>query len=265
MGKFTTAIFDVDGTLFDYKEKKIHQTTVDAIKKLQAQGLIIIIASGRSYPLLGTECMEKITANYYVMANGHCVLDKEGRELFSRRFTYEQTELLVRLTQKYKSGLMLKYSTHNCIYSKYAEMFQVFNNIGLDEKKFRFCPNMDYHHQELPLGFTIRGVDEMKQELRERINEFRVELFYDKSECDVFSVDTNKMTALKYLAKTLQLNPEDCIAYGDSCNDIEMIQWAGTGVAMGNACDELKDVADYVCKSSWENGIAASLELFKVV
>lgn len=58
------------------------------------------------------------------------------------------------------------------------------------------------------------------------------------------------------LSHLLGLDSRQCIAFGDSRNDLEMIRWAGCGIAMGNACQELKDCADLVCGNSWENGIA---------
>ena len=81
-------------------------------------------------------------------------------------------------------------------------------------------------------------------------------MFHDVTECDVFSPYVNKMTGLKKLSHLLGLDSRQCIAFGDSRNDLEMIRWAGCGIAMGNACQELKDCADLVCGNSWENGIA---------
>ena len=259
MRNIQAAIFDVDGTLFDYREKKIHASTVDAVRRLKEQGVIIVIASGRSYPLLGEECLRKIPADYYVTANGHCIQDASGKELFAHRFSFEQTQLVTELTKKYGNGLLLKYTDFNCLYSRPEEMFQVFNNIGLSREVFRECAAMDHHHKELPIGFTIRGSDEIKRELAKISDVFRVELFHDVTECDVFSPAMNKMTALRMLAEQLSLDPENCVAFGDSRNDIEMIRWAGMGVAMGNSCQDLKDVADAVCGCSWEDGIANTL------
>lgn len=259
MQKIQAAIFDVDGTLFDYREMKIHDSTVDAVHRLKEQGTIIIVASGRSYPLLGDECLNKISADYYVTANGHSIQDARGNEIFAHRFTLDQTELVVKLTKKYGNGLLVKYSDYSYLYSNPEEMFQVFNNIGLSRSAFKVCTSMDHHYQELPIGFTIRGGDQIKKELAAISTDYRVELFHDVTECDVFSPNMNKMTALRMLADKLSVDPANCIAFGDSRNDIEMVQWAGLGVAMGNACEDLKVVADTVCGCSWEDGIAKTI------
>ena len=181
MSKIQAAVFDVDGTLFDYHDKKIHDSTVKAVRRLKEDGTVIIIASGRSYPLL-------------------------GQEVCSYRFTFDQTKTVVEISKAYGCGLLLKYNDHSYLYNKSDEMFQVFNNIGLSRDAFIECPSMDHHRGEL--------------------------------------------------SHLLGLDSRQCIAFGDSRNDLEMIRWAGCGIAMGNACQELKDCADLVCGNSWENGIA---------
>jgi hydroxymethylpyrimidine pyrophosphatase-like HAD family hydrolase len=76
---------------------------------------------------------------------------------------------------------------------------------------------------------------------------------------DIYAPDANKMTALVHLTERLGIAPENCIAFGDGHNDLEMIRWAGIGVAMGNGREELKAAADLVCGATWEDGIARCL------
>ena len=260
MKNLQAAIFDVDGTLYDYHDGKIHDSTADAVRRLKDRGVTVVIASGRSYPLLGEECLGRIPADYYVTANGHSIQDAGARELFASRFTVEQTERVVDLARRYGSGLLLKYGDYSYLYNRPEEMYRVFGSIGLSRDLFRTCPAMDHHYRELPLGFTIRGGAGITGELSAWSRDYRVELFHDVTECDVYSPRLNKMTAIRKLADLLGLEAENCVAFGDSRNDLEMIRWAGLGVAMGNACQELKDAADDVCASSWEHGIAQTVD-----
>ena len=128
MSKIQAAVFDVDGTLFDYHDKKIHDSTVKAVRRLKEDGTVIIIASGRSYPL-------------------------PGREVCSYRFTFDQTKTVVEISKAYGCGLLLKYNDHSYLYNKSDEMFQVFNNIGLSRDAFIECPSMDHHRGELPISW----------------------------------------------------------------------------------------------------------------
>lgn len=72
----------------------------------------------------------------------------------------------------------------------------------------------------------------------------------------------SKATGLEKLAKYLNISKEEIIAIGDADNDIEMIQYAGVGVAMKNAKDEIKNLADFVTKSNEEDGVAYVINKF---
>ena len=71
-----------------------------------------------------------------------------------------------------------------------------------------------------------------------------------------------KAFALELLAQRLEINPEEIMALGDANNDIEMLQFAGLGIAMGNASNHVKNLADYVTDSNEENGVATAIAKF---
>ena len=70
----------------------------------------------------------------------------------------------------------------------------------------------------------------------------------------MFKSNTNKATAIEKLAKYFNIEQKDIIAFGDGDNDIEMLKYAGVGVAMDNAIDKLKAVANTTTKSNKESG-----------
>jgi Cof subfamily protein (haloacid dehalogenase superfamily) len=72
----------------------------------------------------------------------------------------------------------------------------------------------------------------------------------------------DKTRALKETFSVLGIDRSEVISFGDAQNDQSMIEWAGIGVAMGNAVDEVKAVADYITLSNNDDGIAAALEHF---
>lgn len=263
MRNIQAAIFDVDGTLFDYHEMKIHESTVDAIRALKEKGITVVVATARSYAELSEDLLTKIAADYYVTASGHSIQDSQGRILLSERFTYGQVERIKDLADKYDTGLTLKYELLNCLYRHPMEMQQIYSNIGQPRCPSLHCPAMDLHRTELPIGFTIRcenGLrDQFCLELAQYPGEYRIELFGNGIVAEIYTPFVNKMTALKYLVHRLGIPAENCVAFGDSPNDMEMIRWAGTGVAMGNSCQDLMNVADTVCAASWEDGIAQTV------
>lgn len=74
----------------------------------------------------------------------------------------------------------------------------------------------------------------------------------------------HKGVALKRFAEALGLTLENCMSFGDGMNDLTMIEAAGVGVAMSNACQEVLDAADYITLSNDEDGVAAALRHFNI-
>ena len=78
--------------------------------------------------------------------------------------------------------------------------------------------------------------------------------------CEIGHPDGSKGAALGHLARSLGVKREEVIAVGDSPNDIDMIEWAGLGVAMGNASEKVKSSADHITLPASEQGLALLLE-----
>ncbi|ORX81426.1 hypothetical protein BCR32DRAFT_220261 [Anaeromyces robustus] len=108
----------------------------------------------------------------------------------------------------------------------------------------------------------IPMIKEYSQTVRTYINNIEnVEYTQAVPECiEIVPSKINKGEALKYIMKTLNLKPENVIVFGDSLNDISMFEVAGYKYAMGNALDELKQVATGVTKTNDEDGEAYILE-----
>lgn len=269
MEHIKAAIFDVDGTLFDYKERKIPDSVVAAVRKLKDRGITVIVASARAYPELSEDLLEKIDADYYVGSGGHSICSRFGHCLCSRRFTHDQVEHIVEIAEKFDAGLTLKYEDRTCLYRYPELMYEIFSNIGAPQCPSVVCRSMDAHREDLPIGFTLRAVGSTWEQIRSALEiypgDFRIELFGNGVVADIYAPGTNKMTALADLVHRLGLCPENCIAFGDGHNDLEMIRWAGIGVAMGNAREELKAVADLICGATWEDGIARCLSTLSLI
>lgn len=258
--------FDVDGTLYDYRDKKIHNSTIDAIHAAKQKGIYIVLATARSYAELNTICQQEIQADFFIGASGQSILDSERRSLWSERFSFEQTERMLEVSERFDAGLTLKYDTVNCLYSHYDEMEQIFSNIGNSVAQTIRCDRRDYHKKELPIGFSIRGENGIREKIATVLsnypNDYRFEMFRNGIVADVFLPHVSKFTALNHLAKRLNIKSDEFMTFGDSLNDIEMTKWAGIGVCMGNGRDELKGHADYICENGWEAGIAKTIAKF---
>ena len=82
---------------------------------------------------------------------------------------------------------------------------------------------------------------------------------------EISNLNINKSTALTRVCQYLGVDTDDCIAFGDSMNDVEILQAAGIGIAMGNADACVKEIADQVCESCDEDGIAKALAKMNLI
>ena len=83
--------------------------------------------------------------------------------------------------------------------------------------------------------------------------------------CDILPEGGGKPNGLRQTLAHLGLTREQCIAFGDGGNDVTMLEYAGIGVAMGNACEEAKAAADYVTDDVMKDGLAKALEHFGLI
>lgn len=257
------AVFDVDGTLYDYKNHCVPDSAIKAVHMLKNRGILIMIASGRTKAMLSQEIMEQISPDYYVLSNGAFVTDCHDLNIHKNTFTFDEIEYMVNLTNKYNGAMILKYNRKNCIYFDYQKGRSLWDvGPGLAPGTIYFDEERSYHKKELPLGVTISGNSRLKQSIEES---FSILPFRDNNEFDVLRTGMHKMSGLNILLDKLELKAKDIIAFGDAGNDVEMITAAGIGVAMGNGQQELKEAADFVAPCSWEDGIYKSLKQLQFI
>lgn len=115
----------------------------------------------------------------------------------------------------------------------------------------------------LALSHNTDTIDQLLSALRQRYTP--AELYFTKSVATFFEAANplvNKGTAVQYLTEQLNLTPSQVMTIGDNFNDVEMLAYAGVGVAMGNAPLEVQAIADWVAPSVEADGVAAAIEKF---
>ena len=119
---------------------------------------------------------------------------------------------------------------------------------------------------EAPTKLVVIDDPEVLDGLKQRMNErFEGRLYISKSLpyfLEFASPDVTKAAGLDFLSEHVGFTREGTVAFGDGENDIELVGWAGYGVAVANAHERVKAVADFVCPSVDEEGVAQVLEAF---
>lgn len=248
--------FDIDGTLISYKnETYIPPETIEAISKLKENGHIIAVSTGRSF-CTSKYILEKLDIHSAVLHNG-------AQIIYDNEIIYEK-RIGVRISNKICKMLS---KTELCVFAFDGANVYI-NNITEDSKKY--------------IEFESKRADIIKPLSDNKNSLFSINLYGDYTQIPEFlfsikSIDfkeryyeitakgISKSNGLIRLAKQLNISRNNIIAVGDGINDIDMIKVAGVGIAVGNACQELKDAADLIADDIEDGGIMKAFKALKLI
>lgn len=249
---------DVDGTIVNH-QGQMSQRVRDAARAVVAQGHEVVISTGRS---LGAALpiMEElgIDHGYVVVSNGG-VLAKvaNGEADILHREVFDPSVALKSLREQLP----------NAMYALENERGEFLSSATFGDASFG-AETRVVGFDELASSKAVRVVvfstDNTAEEFGHAVEDLGLSgVTYSvgwTAWLDIAADGTTKASGLERLRAILKLDSEDTLAVGDGRNDIEMLQWAGHGVAMGQAPDEVKDVADAVTADVDADGLAIVLE-----
>lgn len=253
------ALFDIDGTLYDHDAKTIPASAVLAFQKLKEKGIITAIASGRSKVMADFVEEYGVIPDYYLSSNGHCVEDHDQHVIAERTFTKEDVEALYQVCKDKEVSLTFKFDDASYVYHHYDFVVQDSAGLQLIANMMRDCPTHDRHLINLPYGGVIYDRAHIIDQVAKALPQFDFVAF-NTDKYDVYLKGISKAWGVHALCEHLKISKDECIAFGDHMNDLEMIQSVGIGVAMGNAFPTLKEHANMVCDRIDADGIYKALK-----
>lgn len=268
--------FDVDGTLVN-QENQVPDSAVEAVGKLRENGHLPVIATGRP-PILLKDLADRLHINAFVGLNGQYA-SVDGQSIYTNPIDTDDLENLIETSYKLGSRTMLLTESDiignqfmkeladpdfmSLVYSEFSkidsmatsEMFKRMTEKPLDRSR--------YENEDILIAF-VHAVESEDEQYKEALPQFHFTRATDILS-EVLPQGSSKFIGIKALAEYFDIDHEDIVTFGDSLNDMEMIQEAGVGVAMGNGRDELKDAADYVTTTVDENGIYNALQALHLI
>lgn len=265
---------DIDGTLIDYTHQ-LSQSTREAIRLAQARGHKLFISTGRSkpsiYPWLLELGFDGMIAGdgTYAEFEGNLILESVIPEAQISRLYRYLDDRKIGFYEESNSGL---YGNRYYL-SETARLFGVSEEVAAENLLNAF-PELTFNHQSYHLDVNkvsfVMSPAISKEELENEFSDtFRIGIWniFGKGRDfgDFTQKHLTKASAVAFLLETLGLNRKDTVAFGDSYNDVEMLQYCETGIAMGNATENLKAVADYVTNDVTEDGIFNAFTHFGLI
>lgn len=275
--KYKIVFIDIDGTLVN-DEKVIPKENIETIKRLKNEGIEVVLASGRPYHSIEKYSNIVGATPYIIGSNGGVVVNFEDNKILynaniDKSLALEvlkfikQNNLFTAITMS--GNLVLEKEMYSLTKENRDELIEV---DSLEE----YLKNTN----ESIIKFSI--MSDNKEDLqiaREKlINKFNITITnvdtfvipnkYRKAGKNPYVMDVmkeyvNKGEAIKKLCKYLNLNTQEAIIFGDGLNDIEMFELDAYKVAMGNAANRIKEMADNITKTNNEAGVSYKLnEIF---
>ncbi len=247
----TKAIFfDIDGTLLSYKTHKVLPGTQQALAQLRQKGVRIFISSGR--PMVLIPPMPVSFEAYITMNGGHVFLNDERRTtLVSNPIPDADRDAWVDFARQHNLCTMT-FTADGMMVAQVNEVGNALRN----QLEFQMPPIVDLEQFRNETSYQIIAI--MPAELDSRVGAIMPHCRLPRwhpAFTDVVAAGNSKAVGMEAICRHFGIRQEDTIAFGDGGNDIEMLQWAGVGIAMGNADDKVKQHADLVTTDVDSEGI----------
>lgn len=257
-------LFDFDGTLVDEREKIFlpTETTKTSIKKLQNNGYMVGLATGRSkcyIPETGIDFDCYVTSNgAYAAVDDKIIVDQVIN-------TVDIKELFEFFT-KHNMGFMTEnqeqcYYSTTC-YTQFEEMIETFN---ISMNSFNPMPESVESVRANKLMFTYEN-EESLNKLREKFSgKFHITMHRHDPSGDLGIKGVSKAGGIQSVINEFNLNITDTYAFGDGENDYEMLSTVGHAVVMGHHSEKLNSIASFVTDTVINEGVTKALEKLKLI
>lgn len=275
-------LIDLDGTLLNSRST-ISKKNQAMLRKLIKLNYAVFIATGRNYKE-ALELTSNIEGLAYITTNGSYIVDFEGNVIFNNSIDQSLLAPLIKNLEKY-NGLSYYLSSADKIFAKNKykilknlllidgikelfsvdSIFRLINNyklfsISVKKDMEKFVGQKELIIQKL---YVMGNENKLKKAYSELSDKFKGKVKITTSgnfNLEINAAATSKGTALKFLSQRFKTSLENTIAFGDGNNDLELLELAGTSVAMANTnSNDLKARADLIAPNNNEDGVAKVL------
>ena len=268
---------DLDGTIID-KNNNICQDNIKAIEKINNKNIPFVVCTGKTYSIYKEIC-SSFNASYGVFGNGTSIIDlKTGKIIYQNLLDLEDVKKAIKIAKE--NSLHVHIYTNNYIITEellYLDLRNYKlqkNHIYNNELKFSIVPDLLEYINNKSLNVSkvvISGtssLEKIKDKIQASLNvdvltikkygKYKDKIIDKEYEyLDIVPKNVSKDTALTFLSNYLKIDKDEVLAVGDNLNDLSLIKNSGVGVAVGNAYQELKEVAKFTTKAPVEKGAFA--------
>lgn len=272
--------FDIDGTLLNDR-KQVQKSTQDAIANMKKQGIFVGVATGRG-PAFVAPFMENLGLDFAITYNGQYIFTRD-RILYQNQLPKSTVYRLIKYASEQRREISLGTSSglvgSNIINMGTSRFGQWISRMV--PKRWTKTITRSFKH--VVRRVKPQSLNSLMTIMRQPI--FQIVLVATKEQSDIiakkfphltitrsspYSADLiskgmSKIKGVLCVARKFDIEIEEVMAFGDSDNDLEMLSGVGISVAMGNATEQVKTIADYTTASNNNDGISQALAHFGVI
>jgi 5-amino-6-(5-phospho-D-ribitylamino)uracil phosphatase len=262
-------VCDIDGTLLN-SQGQLSDGVVQAIREATAQGVVVTLATGRQLRSV-MHIVERLGVSVpIILANGAVIADPLNKKtILHRPLPWPTAHAVLDVIREHK--LWSSVFTHtfegtDTFYDLEPGFREAYLFIHKDTPFVQQIDDLKSLTHLEPLKVLLverpERVKPLADDLRELQKHHDFSLIVSDHDfpgytfLEVFDPASTKAIGIAQLAETLGIEQSEIVAVGDNVNDLEMILYAGLGVAMGNATEQLKEIADWTTRSNDEDGVA---------
>ena len=256
MAAIRAAFFDIDGTLLTFGDRRMPDSTARALARMHQAGILLFISSGRPpFQLKQLPPIQAIPFDGYILTNGQFCADQAMNPFFVQPLPRESMPALLAWLDQ-----------HPDIVCTFAEEEGSYDNRPASPALNQHCldcgvipPHQNVEDPARALTHTTFQLSlytppELDAAFCQAVPGCRAVRWNDAF-ADIIPANGGKAEGLARMMARFGLAPDQCIAFGDGGNDVDMLRTAGIGVAMGNAAPAVQAAADYVADAVDQDGI----------
>ena len=271
---------DIDGTIL-IPGKGIRQEDLGGLRRARNRGHQVFVCTGRSVSVLPEE-LDDLELDGVIASAGSDIWI-HGQNVYRGRLEVEQIRKACTILEVLEAVYVLEGYDHMYV-SAFGRRLMLDQEPSPDDnpeifrwkrffrqqKNVRDLAEWDPQRTPIPkVTFMVWGEDQVKRLEKELGNDFYMALFQTLSGTffngELISLKDNKGTAIQKTAEMLKVDFRNTVAFGDSMNDYQMIEAAAQGIAMGNADEKVKEIADRVCESVEDDGVIWELKRMGII
>lgn len=253
------AVFlDIDGTVLSHQQGKVPESTKDAIYQMREKEIKVFAATGRHILEMEKLPLDGILFDGYVTLNGQLCLDEKKSLVYDFPIGEADTQELISLFEKKEIPIMIVEA--DSMYINYVD-----KSVHLAQNAISTAvPEIGTYTGKNVYQVIVYDKAQNAQRWMKPLAECKENIWHPEA-FDIIPKRGGKAAGIQKILARHGIRREEIMAFGDGGNDVEMLQYAKVGIAMGNAGEDVKKHADYVTACVDDDGILKALKLYGVL